>query len=83
VPPLYDKPPIYDMPLVYNHSKRQVDKVRTLNNFLKRFLELMKDNATLSMLHGMICHCAKEKEIPIANKEVNQVHYKKRTNRDF
>jgi hypothetical protein len=49
--------PVYDMPPVYDHSERQVDKVSTLNSFLKSCLELMKDESALSMLHGMIDHC--------------------------
>jgi hypothetical protein len=53
-PPLYDRPPVYDMPLVYDHSERQVDKVSTLNSFLKSCLELMKDESSLNMLCGMI-----------------------------
>jgi hypothetical protein len=67
MPPLYDRPSVYDMPPVYDHSERQVDKVSTLNSFLKSCLELMKDESALSMLHGMIDHCTQEKEIHVAH----------------
>jgi hypothetical protein len=74
---------MYDMPPVYDHSERQVDKVSTLKSFLKSCLELMKDESALSMLHGMIDHCTQEKEIPFTHRAVNQVHHKKRMNREF
>ena len=66
-PPLYDRLPVYDMPLVYDHLERHAHKVNTLKSFLKRFLELMKDESSLSMLRGMIDHCTEEKEIPLSH----------------
>jgi hypothetical protein len=64
-PPLYDRPSVYDMPPVYDHSERKVEKVSTLKDFLRSCLELMKDESSLSMLHGMIDHCTQEKEIHV------------------
>jgi hypothetical protein len=74
---------VYDIPQVYDHLERQVDKVSTLNSFLKMCLELMKDEPTFSMLRRMIDQCTQEKEIHVAHRAINQVHYKKRTNREF
>jgi hypothetical protein len=74
---------MYDMPPVYDHSERKVEKVSTLKYFLRSCLELMKDESSLSMLHGMIDHCSQEKEIHVTHREVNQVHRKKRMNREF
>jgi hypothetical protein len=82
-PPLYGRPPVYDMPLAYGHSKTQVDKVSILNSFLKSYLELMNVENALSMMCRIIDHCAQEKEIHVAHRAVNQVHNKKRTNREF
>jgi hypothetical protein len=69
----------------YDHTdtERKVEKVSTLKSFLKSCLELMKDETTLSMLHGMIDHCMQDREEVVAQQEVNQVHRKRRTNREF
>ena len=83
MPPLYDRSLVYDMPLVYDHSERKVEKVSTLKDFLRICLKLMKDESSLSMLHGMIDHCTQEKEIHVAHRSVNQVHHNKRTNWEF
>jgi hypothetical protein len=76
-PPLYDKPLIFDIPPVYDHSKNKSKKVRTLQSFLRSCLELMKDEPTLSSLHGMTHYSSHEKEKPIAHIMVNQVHSKR------
>jgi hypothetical protein len=76
---------MYDMPLEYDHIdiERQVDKVITLKIFLKSCLYLMKYETTLCMLHGMIYHCAQDREEVFAQRAINQVHQKRRTNREF
>jgi hypothetical protein len=74
---VYDKPPIYDMPPVYDHLER-VEKVSTLRSFLKSCLELMKDETVLNTLHEIIDQCAQDKETPIVQQEINQVHHKRR-----
>jgi hypothetical protein len=43
----------------------------------------MKDETTLNGLCEMIDHCTQEREIPFAQRVVNQVLCKKRTNKDF
>jgi hypothetical protein len=43
----------------------------------------MKDETTLNALCEMIDHCAQEREIPTAQRVVNQVLHKKRTNKEF
>jgi hypothetical protein len=43
----------------------------------------MKDEYCFIILCGMIDHCAQEKEMHVAQKTLNQVHQKKRTNREF
>jgi hypothetical protein len=45
VPPLYDQPPIFNMPIIYDHMEKQIDKVSTLNKFLRICLYLMKDKS--------------------------------------
>jgi hypothetical protein len=64
-------------------QKSKVEKVSTLKRFLRSCLELMKDESALSILCGMIDHCAQEKEIHVTHQAVNKVHRKKRTNREF
>jgi len=63
MPHLYDMPHVYNMPLSYENknTERKVDKVNNLKNFLNIFLELMKDEITLSMLHGMIDHFVQDR----------------------
>jgi hypothetical protein len=50
---------------------------------MRSCVELMKDETTLSALCDMIDHCTQEREIPIAERVVNQVLHKKRTNGEF
>jgi hypothetical protein len=80
---VYDRPPVFDMPPTYDHlmTKRTVEKVSTLKSFLKSFLELMKDETKLNALREMIDQCAQDKGAPSAQRVVNQVQHKKRTNR--
>jgi hypothetical protein len=56
------------MPPTYDHliTKRPVEKASTLKSFLKNFLELIKDETTLNLLHRMIDQCVQDKEEPIA-----------------
>jgi hypothetical protein len=76
---------MFDMPPAYDHSmtERTVEKVTTLKSFLKIFLELLKDETTLDALCGMIDPCPQDKEAHVAKLVVNQVHRKKRMNREF
>jgi hypothetical protein len=60
-----------------------LEKVSTLREFLRSCVELMKDETALNTLCDMIGHCAKEMEIPIAQRVVNQVLHKKGTNKEF
>jgi hypothetical protein len=83
MPPLFEKPLFYYMPLEYDHSERKFGKVITLKYFLISCLELMKNESSLTMFHGMIYHCTQEKEIAIAHKTINQVHHKKIMNREL
>jgi hypothetical protein len=57
-----------DMLIAYDYSitQRLVEKVITLKSFLKSFLELMKDEIALNVLHWMIDQCRKDKEAPVA-----------------
>jgi hypothetical protein len=59
---------MYDMPPAYDHLiiERKVEKESTLKSFLKSCLELMKDETTLNMLHGMIDQCTQDKEALVA-----------------
>jgi hypothetical protein len=43
----------------------------------------MKDETLLNALYEMIYHCMQEREIPIAQRVVNQVLCRKRTNKEF
>jgi hypothetical protein len=76
---------MYGMPLAYDHlmTERKVEKVSTLKHFLKIFLELMSDENTFKSLSGMINQCVQDKEALSAQREVNQLQHKKRTNREF
>jgi hypothetical protein len=84
-PPLYNRSSVYNMPPVYDHTdtERQFEKVRTLKSFLKSCLELMKDKTALSILRGMIDHCVQDTEEVIVQQTINQVHQKRRMNREF
>jgi hypothetical protein len=53
------------------------------NKFLKSCVELMKDRTMLSMLYNMIDHCTKGRDTPVAQRMVNQVLRRKRTNGEF
>jgi len=50
-PPFHDRSLVYDMPLVYDHLEKKNKKVSTLKTFLRSFLELMKDEPALSIIH--------------------------------
>jgi hypothetical protein len=43
----------------------------------------MKDETALSMLYDMIDHCTQGRKTPIAQRVVNQVLHRKRTNGEF
>jgi hypothetical protein len=60
-PPFSSKPLVYDIPLVYDHSEKKVDNVRTLKTLIKCCLEIMKDESSLSMMHGMIDPSSQDK----------------------
>jgi hypothetical protein len=72
-------------PLFCNRTmtRKSLGKVRTLREFFRSFIELMKDEIVLNGLCEMIDHYAQEREIPIAQRVVNQVLCKKRTNGEF
>jgi hypothetical protein len=78
-------PPVVDMPLVCDRTipENPLEKVSTLREFLRSCVELMKDETVLNALCEMIDHCAQEREIPTAQRVVNQVLCKKRTNGEF
>jgi hypothetical protein len=60
-----------------------IGKVNTLTEFPISCVELMKDETMLSTLYEMIDHCKRGRETPIAQRVVNQVLHKKRTNGEF
>jgi hypothetical protein len=64
---------VYDMPLVYKHmnTKMKVEKEITLKSFLKRFLEVMKDETALIILPGMIDHFTQDREEIFTKRELN------------
>jgi hypothetical protein len=62
---------------------KMLGKVSTLREFLRSCVELMKDENELNELCEIIDHYTQEREIPIAQRVVNQVLRKKRTNGEF
>jgi hypothetical protein len=73
------------VPHVCDHTmpEKPLGKVSTLREFLRSCVELMKDETVLNALYEMIDHCTQEREIPIAQRVVNQVLCRKRTNEEF
>jgi hypothetical protein len=51
--------------------EKPTGKVSTLREFLRIFIELMKDEIALNILYKMIDHCMKVREAPIAQRVVN------------
>jgi hypothetical protein len=76
---MVDRPPTDDQAM----TKGSLEKVSTLGNFLKSFLELVEDEKALHTLFSMIDHCAQGKAVPTEKKVVNQLLCKKRTNGEF
>jgi len=64
-------------------QEKPLGKVSTLRYLLRICIELMKDETMLNELYEMIEHCAQQREIPIAQRVVNKVLCKKRTNEEF
>jgi hypothetical protein len=79
VPHMVVRPLIDDQAM----AKGSLEKVNTLGNFLKRFLERVEDEKALHTLFSMIDHCTQIKAVPTENKVVNQLLHKKRTNGEF
>jgi hypothetical protein len=63
--------------------KKPTEKVSTLTKFLRSYVDLMKHETKLSTLYDMIDHCTRGRETPIAQRVVNQVLHRKRTNEKF
>jgi hypothetical protein len=73
------------VPLIYDRTipEKPWRKVSTLREFLRSCVELMKYETKLNALCEIIDHCMQEREIPIAERVVNQVLHRKRTNEEF
>jgi hypothetical protein len=63
--------------------EKPTGKVNMLTEFLRNCVELIKDEVVLSTLYDMIDHCTRGRETPVAQKMVNQVMRRKRTNEEF
>jgi hypothetical protein len=64
-------------------TKGSLDKVSTLGNVLKSFLELVEDENALNTLCSMIDHWGQGKASSTEKKVVNQLLRKKRTSGEF
>jgi hypothetical protein len=63
---VYDWFPVYDMSPTYDNSERPFDKASTMKNLLKSYLELIKDETTLSVFRGMINRFVQDKEAHVS-----------------
>jgi hypothetical protein len=63
--------------------KKSSAQVSTLTEFLKSYVELMRDKTALSMLYNMIDHCTKGRDTTVAQRMVSHVLRRKRTNGEF
>ena len=63
--------------------EKPTQKVSTLKEFLRSFIEIMKDETVFNELYEIIDHCMQGRETSIAQRVVNQVLCKKRTNGEF
>jgi hypothetical protein len=52
---------------------KPLGKVSTLRDFLRSYVELMKDETSLISLCEMTDHCVQDREFPIAQRVVNQI----------
>jgi len=64
-------------------SEKPNGKVSMLTKFLIICVEIMKDETMLSTLYDMISHYTRGRESHIAQRMVNQVLRRKRTNKEF
>jgi hypothetical protein len=73
------------VPHIEDHvvPEKPIGKVGTLREFLRSCVELMKYEIALSTLCDMIDHCTQGRETHIAQRMVNRVLHRKRTNGEF
>jgi hypothetical protein len=77
-----DEIPVYDMPSLFDQTNQEKssEQVSNLRNFLGACVKLLSDKNSLQVLHNLLEKCNPGEE---GVKRVNQVHKKRRTNREF